>query len=136
MRTARGDAFWIKRSFALDIYTTGLGQIFFVICTLFGLPRWLSALVILPSLHCIVWTGTIWPYYLSRKEAKLALAYQPLLKNGGKGGGGATSAELVESSSRVGVKDTLADLLSTPDGFEAFLAYLETEFSTENLLFW
>jgi len=113
LRNDHGDAFSIKIEVTFCFYTAGLSFIAYLILFYTSLPRSLISIPAVITLHVALITSTVWPYYLSRKE----------MQN-------------LNSKSKSSLMPLLLEILDTPEGFEAFLRYLETEFSSENLLFW
>jgi len=107
------DAFWMKTEVSITTYITAVALLTYVVLSVaFPQSRWIASLAIFSLGFFMVFTGTIWPYILSRKEKeKLLLAKS---KN----------------------ETDLLDIISTNEGFQAFLTYLRSEFSSENLLFW
>jgi len=105
------DAFWMKTEASVTTYFTAVALLTYVILSaVFPQSRWIASLPIFCVGFFMVFTGTIWPYILSREEKEKLL---------------------IANSKR-----ELLAIISTDEGFQAFLIYLRSEFSSENLIFW
>jgi len=85
------------------------------------------------SIHVILITSILWPYWLCVKEQKLMKRQNPSRKNEPRKIGEQdkeNEEEILEENYQ------LETIIRHEVGFQSFLSYLETEFSTENLLFW
>jgi len=114
IRSLPGDAFWIRREFGVVIYLAMVVLAIYGLAAIFHPPRYFIAFFILVHHHCVMVAGTVWPYLLSRENH---------------------SGSSSDSQSGM-LRTQLIDVLKNPAGFQIFLGYLQTEFSTENLLFW
>jgi len=115
LRGKNADAFSIKLEVTVCFYTAGVSFLTYLILINFPFPATLTSVPILVVLHCGMLTLTVMPYYLSRKEKRMQF-------------------QITES--KASFMPQLIEVLTNPEGFQAFLRYLETEFSSENLLFW
>jgi len=113
------DAFFIRSE--LIVVLCGTGTIIAVYGSFIFFPSiaFLRGTLGLALIHGILFSSAWWPYWLYRAEQRAAPPLPP-------------------SPETCTLKNTLQldEILKDEKGFQEFLAYLESEFSAENLLFW
>jgi len=132
LRAHKRDAYSFQLEVFLSVWITIIG--FF--CYLITIFSGKSSPIVYRCIFCtITFSGIVlaelWPWVASERY-KLTAAYRPVAL--APSGSYCAPASSSEDSSTVG--HGLRDLITNEQGYEMFMDYLKTEFSSENLLFY
>jgi len=105
------DAYQMKTEHRLCMTIVGSTLFLYLILVALGQDASVVALPVTFACNIVFLTGTVWPYYLSRKELAL-------------------------TNKTWGLVEELKSILHDTDGPQGFFQYLQLEFSSENLMFY